>query len=184
MSQQLSKLWLLGPPFAIAVSALTYYAMFPSFRNWVDARVPWVATHVGVHLPARDDDELVRRMQAAGKAQPNSATPELQEPVDATRPPITAPPKPNYLTTEGTVDLPKLAANSADWPKTVALVKAREFPAVVEGKVVGNALVPKGTEVRLVRIKAGKLGLEYRGGGTWAEVGETDLAERVPRGEQ
>jgi hypothetical protein len=66
----------------------------------------------------------------------------------------------------------------------VALVKAREFPAVVEGKVVGNALVLKGTQVHLVRIEAGKLGLDYRGGGIWADVVETDLAERVPRGER
>ena len=184
MSQQLSKWWLLGPPFAIAVSLLTYYAMFPGVRSWVDARVPWVATHIGVYLPARDDDERVRRMKAAGQAQSEGATQEQAVPADLTPPPPPPPPKPHYLTADGTVDLPKLAANRTDWPKTVALVKAREFPAVVDGKVVGNALVPKGTEVRLLKIEGSKLGLEYRGGGAWAQPSETDLAERVPAGER
>src|SRR4051812_432354 len=60
MSQQLSKWWLLGPPFAIAVSVLAYYAVFPSFRGWVDARFPWAAAHVGIYLPARNGEEQVR----------------------------------------------------------------------------------------------------------------------------
>ena len=56
MSRQLSRLWLLGPPFAITVSVLAYYAMLPSFRRWVDKHFPWAAVHVGVYLPALDDD--------------------------------------------------------------------------------------------------------------------------------
>src|SRR4051812_7224175 len=117
MSQQLSKWWLLGPPFAIAVSALAYYAMFPSFRGWVDGRLPWVAAHVGVYLPVRDDEARVKRMHAA-------ATQEQEAPPEPTPAPPLPPPKPNYLTVEGTVDLPMLSANQPDWPKAVALLKA------------------------------------------------------------
>ena len=66
----------------------------------------------------------------------------------------------------------------------IALRKAREFPAVVEGKAVGNVIVPKGTEVHLLKIEGGKLGLEYRGGGVWAGVDETDLADRLRSAER
>ena len=77
------------------------------------------------------------------------------------------------------IDLAKLSANQADWPKAVLLRKATEFPAVVDGKVVGKIIVPKDTEVHLLKIEAGKLGLEYRGGGLWADTDDTDLADRL-----
>ena len=175
MSQQLSKWWLLGPPFAITVSILAYYAAFPSFRGWVDSHFPWAATHIGIYLPERDEARVKRLRAAAAtreQAQPAAPTPS---PVPAVPPP---PPAPTYLTPEGTVDLAKLSANHADWPKAVILRKAKEFPAVVDGKAVGNITVPKGTEVHLLKIDAGKLGLEYRGGGAWADAEETDLADR------
>ena len=176
MSQQLSKLWLLGPPFAIAVSILAYYAVFPSFRTWVDNHFPWAATHVGVYLPVRNSDEQRQRLRGKGITQ----EPKPAEPVAAATPaPATPPPKPVYVQADGSLDLPKLAANHADWPKALTLRAAREFPAVVDGKSVGNVIVPKGTEVHLMKIEAGKLGLEYRGGGAWAEPAETELAEQV-----
>jgi hypothetical protein len=61
----------------------------------------------------------------------------------------------------------------------VLLKKAQEFPAVVAGKVVGKVEAPTGTEARLMSIQDGKLGVEYRGGGAWVAVEETDLAQRL-----
>ena len=177
MSRQLSKWWLLGPPFAITVSVLAYYAMFPSFRRWVDTRFPWAALHIGIYLPRRDGDDQSERMRSA--VMPADRTP----PINATSVPISptraSPPVPAYVTAEGILDLAKLSANRADWPKAVVLRKAKEFPAVVDGKSVGKITVPKDTEVHLLKIEVGKLGLEYRGGGVWADADETDLAERL-----
>jgi hypothetical protein len=174
MSQQLSKWWFMGPPFAIGVSLLAYYAVFPSFRGWVDGHFPWAASHIGIYLPARDADEQFKRRSTAVKPM----VPVAPTPAPAPPPPA-RPPAPVYLTADGGVDLEKLAANRADWPKAVVLRKAKGFPAVVDGKAVGSAILPKGTEVHLLKIEAGKLGLEYRGGGAWADVDETDLADRM-----
>ena len=177
MSRQLSRLWLLGPPFAITLSVLAYYAMLPSFRRWVDKRFPWAAAHVGIYLPALDDDDQSERMRSAvrpaDQRQPISTNPSPDSPA-------LAPPRaPTYLTANGMVDLARLSANQADWPKAVLLRKAKEFPAVVDGKAVGKIIVPKDTEVHLLKIEAGKLGLEYRGGGLWADTDDTDLADRL-----
>ena len=174
---QLSRLWLLGPPFAITVSILAYYVAFPSVRAWTDAHFPWMAEHIGSHLPVRGGEVRVQRPKTV------AALP-MREPQPGPTPlPVPAPPpppvKPVYLLADGAVDLPTLSANPADWPKVLALRKAREFPAVAGGKAVGNILVPKGTEVKLLKIEAGKLGLEYHGGGAWVGTDETDLAERL-----
>jgi hypothetical protein len=75
----------------------------------------------------------------------------------------------------------KLASDRTAWPKTVTLKTAREFPAVVNGKVAGKIAVPAGTEANLVSIQGGKLGVEYGGGGAWFAADETDLAQRLSR---
>ena len=172
---QLSRLWLLGPPFAIVVSILAYYVAFPSVRGWMDAHFPWMAEHIGSHLPVRGGEVREMRPKTVA-AMPVREPVPTPPPVPATPPP---PVKPVYLSADGAVDLPTLSANPADWPKVLALRKPHEFPAVVEGKAVGNVIVPKGAEVKLLKIEAGKLGLEYRGGGAWVGVDETDLAERL-----
>src|SRR4030095_11776127 len=84
-----------------------------------------------------------------------------------------------YRSNAGAVDLPKLAADPASWPKTVKLKKAHEFPAVVDGKAVGKIQAPSGSETRLVAIQSGRLGLEFRGGGAWVAPEETDLSEQL-----
>ena len=59
------------------------------------------------------------------------------------------------------------------------LKKAVEVPAVVGGKEVGKVTVTAGTEVNMARIKDGKVGIEYQGGGVWLTPEETDVMERV-----
>ena len=72
-----------------------------------------------------------------------------------------------------------LAADPTAWPRTVRLKKAVEIPAVVGGKEVGKVTVKAGTEVSLARIKDGKVGIEYQGGGAWLTPEETDVMERA-----
>ncbi len=71
-----------------------------------------------------------------------------------------------------------LASDPDSWPRTVHLLKAVEFPAVVGGREVGKALVKAGSEVKLVRIQNGSLGVEYQGGGAWVKPSDTDFLQR------
>ena len=75
--------------------------------------------------------------------------------------------------------LESLAAQPALWPKTVALKSGVDFVAVVNHEPVGTVRVPPGTEVRLMKISNGRLGLEYQGGGAWVIPQLTDLVDRV-----
>jgi hypothetical protein len=83
---------------------------------------------------------------------------------------------------DGRVDFAKLAADRTAWPSTVRLKKKREFPVVINGKQVGKVEAPVGTETRLVTLEGGHLGLEFRGGGAWVPLEETDLAKRLGGG--
>ena len=180
MSQPISKLWLLGPPFAIAISAFVYYAQFPWARKWVDDRFPWVEVNIGRRL------REIPGQATAGPPRVHSTTrmstpvaeisPVAPEPAPA---PAATPAPPSYLAADGRVELEKRAADRTAWPRMVTLKKPRRFPAVVNGKVVGHVEAPVGTELNLVSIQNGQLGVEYRGGGAWMPVEETDLAQRL-----
>ncbi len=175
MSSKASILWLAGPPVAVFVSALVYYAKFDTARTWVDARVPWVAENIGKHLPPLAINEQTADAEEA----------PVLSPADATSAAVAQPPavaQPVFLTADGAVRLDLLAANKTAWPKKIALRKAMEFPAVVAGKTVGKVTAPAGSVTHMVAIQGNKLGLEYRGGGAWAEVSETDLAEQLRAG--
>ena len=73
----------------------------------------------------------------------------------------------------------RFAANPSLWPKKVKLRKTIEFPAVLNGKVVGKIQAPPGTEANLRKIKDQQLGVEFQGGGAWVPVSETDLMDQV-----
>lgn len=171
MSNRISRLWLLGPPVAILISLLAYYATFPSVRQWVDARFPWVEENIGSRLRQPKASPAPRRVAAA--PMPETRGEPMADPA--------RPAAPSFLAADGSVDVTKLAADRSAWPPTVVLKAAKEFPAVVGGKVVGKVNVPAGTEAKLVSIQDGKLGLEYQGGGAWLAIEETDLAKRLAR---
>jgi hypothetical protein len=65
------------------------------------------------------------------------------------------------------------------WPKTVYLKAPVDFPAVLEGKVVGKLRAAAGAEARVVKVSGGKVGVEYRGGGAWLDFDRTDFVERA-----
>ena len=177
MSKPISRLWLLGPPAAIVLSLLVYYAKFQSVRRWVDTRFPWVEENIGSHLSSFTDGS--RGSTAPHRTAASSAITAPSEPNLEPARPISARGVPSFFALDGTLDLKKLAADRGAWPQTVILRKAMAFPAVVNGKVVGKVEVPTGTEAKLVSIKDGKLGVEYRGGGAWLAVDETDIAQRL-----
>ncbi len=179
MSKPISRLWLLGPPVAILISLLAYYAMFRSMRQWVDARFPWVEVNIGRRLPPFAD--APRPSPAPRRIATSAAPSPPSEPLPEPPRPVATPAPPSFLSADGTVDVKKLAADRSAWPPTVVLKTAKEFPAVVDGKVVGKVNVPIGSEARLVAITDGKLGVEYQGGGAWLTVEETDLAQRLRR---
>lgn len=179
MSKPISRLWFLGPPAAILLSGLVYYAKFNSVRRWVDTRFPWVEDHVGSHLPPLADES--RAASPPRRVATPAPPPNPSEPAPDPQRSIAPPAAPSFLTPDGRVDMTKLTANRSAWPPAVALKTAKEFPAVVNGKVVGRVEVPAGTEARLISVQDGKLGVEYRGGGAWLTVEETDLAQRLRR---
>ena len=107
-------------------------------------------------------------------------TPEPSAPLIAT---AEATPAPEEVVTpkpaDETVDLAQLSQSPAEWPKTVVLKKAVEFPAVFNGKVLGSVKTSPGTPVRLTTIQAGKIGVEYHGGNAMVEVDDTDLIAQI-----
>jgi hypothetical protein len=163
MANRPNALSALAPIILIVVAGFVYYAKYHWARTWVDERFPWVKENVGSRLPS-----LVVAVGPDGQPIESDETAAQGDP----------PPR-QFVSSEGGVDLPKLAAEPAAWPKTVKLKKPREFPGVVDGKAVGKVLAPAGSETRLVRIQSGKLALEFRGGGTWVAPEETDLRERL-----
>jgi len=165
MANRPSAFSVLVPLLLILIAGFVYYAKYHWARAWVDERFPWVKENVGSHLPS-----LVINVGPDGQPVDANASGSAPQEVPATAP---------YISSERGVDLTKLAADPASWPKTVKLKKAREFPAVVDGKAVGKIQAPSGSETRLVTIQSGRLGLEFRGGGAWVAPEETDLSERL-----
>lgn len=177
MRNEISKLWLLGPPFAILLTLFVYYAQFRVARNWVDARFPWVKENIGEKLKPLDAD--APRRVVVSKPSADLLPPESDQRPDPAA--ALPPPAPTYLLPDGRVDLEGLAADRAAWPKTVKLKKPQTFPAVVSGKVVGKVEVLAGAEVNLVAVEKTQLGVEYGGGGARVPVEDTDLPARLRR---
>ena len=134
----------------LVVGAVSYWKV-KGTRDFVDQKMPFVK-------------ETLSRFGAA----PADAPSDASSTTDAV--PAPAPALMTFQT---------LAADPTAWPRAVRLKKAVEIPAVVGGKEVGKVMVKAGTEVNLARIKDGKVGVEYQGGGAWLEPDETDLMERV-----
>ena len=169
MNNRPSVFSVLAPFLLILIAGFVYYAKYHWARTWVDERIPWVKENIGSRLPS-----LVIAVDANGNPiEESSAATGATNGGESTA--LTA----RYVSGAGVIDLAAFAADRASWPKTVKLRKAREFPAVVDGKAVGKIEAPAGSEARLVAVQAGKLGLEFRGGGAWITPEETDLAMRL-----
>lgn len=161
-------LWTFALLASLVFLAFAYYVKSQTMRSAIDARLPWVAANVGSRLPQFEETVIIKT-----EPKKDSAPAPLVANVPPATPTPAAPAEPEVF------DLNKLAADRASWPAKVTLNKAKNFPAVVNGKVVGELVAPAGTEVGLVKISGGKLGVEYQGGGAWLFVEETDVIART-----
>ena len=186
MKKSPSKLWAFGPPIAVILLAMAYYINTPSFRDMVDARLPfvhqWMAPLARQPKVVMIDDSQpdARRPSLEGSQRP--ATPKPEAPTHSALPP-SKPPTPsghaNSSPADQESDLKSLFTDRSCWPKVVTLQRRVEFPAVANGKVIGKLTAPPGTIANLVVVKDGKLGVEYRGGGAWLDVKDTDALARL-----
>jgi hypothetical protein len=162
----------IGLPVSLLILAFAYYKYVPTARAWIDARTPLGKQFFGRFVS--DSGQGADNAAPAGDAGNQSDIPGISQNS------APAPGGPAPVQQPVVYDLQTLAQNSSLWPRQVRLRKATKFPAVVDGKEVGSLVAPSGTEVNLLKIQQGKLGLEYKGGGAWLAADDTDLATRVP----
>ena len=134
------------------------YARLPAFRGTVDTKAPWFKEKVGHYLV---------------KSKPGD--PADGSGGDASAPGGTGP----GGMSQPTFTIATFEAHPESWPKTLALMKPSEFPAVLDGKKVGTVTAPAGAQVELVDVKNGRLGVKFQGGGAWLLPDATDLKQRV-----
>jgi hypothetical protein len=156
-----NNLYALFAFFAVVLVGIAY-ARVPPFREFADAKAPWFKQNIGHYLVGSAPGGDARA--TGGDAQTPGG--------DAA--------DPNSVTGKKGVDFADFAAHPASWPKTLAIKVDTQFPAVINNKMVGSVRAPAGSEVHLVSVENGKLGVEYRGGGAWVKPEATDLSERVP----
>ena len=172
MSTKPSLFWSIALPFSLLILAAAYYIKVPSARRFIDAHTSlgheWFGRYVSqpqvIELPAEKPPAY-----SGGAGAIIDPTPKISPA------PIPAAPEP--------FSLQKLAGDPSHWPKKVVLKKAVTFPAVVNGKVVGNLIAPAGSEASVKAIRDGKIGVEYQGGGAWLAVEDTDLVARATGGQ-
>jgi hypothetical protein len=182
MRKSPNKLWALGPPLSLLLLAFAYYAKVPSFRDIVDRHFPWAKEHLAQFVP---EPSVVMIKDPAKPAETEPAPPNPDDASPATSSAGVAKKKTKAKSTpapkaqEEPLTMERFAATPSLWPKKVKLLKTIEFPAVLNGKVVGKVQAPAGTEANLRLIKDQQLGVEFRGGGAWVPIAETDLMDQV-----
>jgi hypothetical protein len=169
---------LLCLPLALIVLASAYYIKMPDVRKTVDARVPWVGDLLGrfvqepkivvIGAPAPKPEEEPEPTSAKATPRAEVAGPKI---VLSTPTPA---PSPRRI-----FDLKDLAGRRSDWPAKLMLTKATAFPAVTQGKVIGSLTAPSGSEVKLMTISGGRIGVEFQGGGAWVLAEDTDIVRRT-----
>lgn len=121
------------------------------------------------------------------------ATPPPATPIPATPTPVvvkvtptpvpvvmaTPPPATPAPATPLPLDLVTVARTPALWPAQVLLVEAKSFPVSFNGRVVGEAKVPVGTALRLLRVGAQQVEVEYQNQRHLLPATATDLMPRA-----
>jgi hypothetical protein len=121
-------------------------------------------------------------LKSAPHIAPAEATPAPSTPApEATPVPTATTPAPSTPVVEAPKPAPDplawLLRNKDHWPEEVTLLKATEFPAVVQGKVYGSVKAPVGTEVQLVELTQHAAGVVYNGGGARVPIEVTNLLD-------
>jgi len=104
-------------------------------------------------------------------------TPKPATPTPTPTPKVTASATPKPASAE--VDLNTLSNTPAEWPKKVILKEAVTFPVIINGKPVGEAQIPPGREVDLVKVEPTEVTVQFQGAMQRIPVKSTDLIERV-----
>jgi len=194
MAESMKTLWqTLLIVISLAVALAIGYTQIPGFKDFVDAKCPWVKEQTS-GAPASEPAPAAAATTGTSVAEPvaggTAAEPAAKATPEATPAPEPAPtPTPEEVKPE--ITFTQIAANRKLWPKTVRLKKEVTFPAVFEGKQVGQLPVAAGKIVRLQFITNGVLTVSYTPDGNMDSAGatrvppeDTDLVERVNKAAQ
>ena len=176
--QHSSIFWRLSLVVSVVLLAAASYYKVPPFRHFVDEKCPWVKEQLTKYGIEFAEGPL------AAPTSPSNPSSQALQPIEEVRNNASSNPsgpgKP--------VDVYKLTADLSQLPKTVTILSPVVFPAVTNGKANGKLRVPAGTEVQLVRVGGGKLGVVFTPDGTtanasgaWVWPEETDLSERLKK---
>jgi hypothetical protein len=118
----------------------------------------------------------------------NSQKPIVNEEVISPAPPVEKDPEPSILTESAHVSNPPLSSGT-EWilshgevlPKDVNLAKAVEFPAILNGKVIGSIKKPSMAVVKLEKIDLTNAIVSFNGGRTTISNDSIDINELVVR---
>ncbi len=80
---------------------------------------------------------------------------------------------------EAPLDFEMIANTPAVWPKQVTLVRVTPIPVVINGKLAGQAQLPAGTVLRLLRIAGTQVEVEYQNARQIIPAASTDLVSRA-----
>lgn len=101
------------------------------------------------------------------------ATPEPTPMPVVVATPTPAPPTPPPL------DLATVTQTPGLWPAQIALTQAHSFPVMIGGRVAGEAKVPPGTAMKLVRVFGPQVEVEYQNALHRVPTDSTDLMPRA-----
>lgn len=114
---------------------------------------------------------------------PPPATPEpvivkaTPTPTPTPAPVVMATPTPTP--TPPPLDMTMVARAPGLWPKQISLVQPINFPVVLNGRVVGQAMAPVGTVLRVLRVGAQQVEVEYQNNRQVVPVASTDLYQKA-----
>ena len=176
----------LGLPLSGLLLITALYVKKPGARDFIDQKLPWVKETIGQYAPPFEVRLVKVKPPAPAPVEeippPKKGSAFALPPATPLPPPVvektSSPPMPKA----DPFDLEKLCADPSRWPKTVRLKAPVDFPAVLEGRVVGKLRAAVGTETRVVKVSGGKIGVEYHGGGAWLDFDRTDFLERARQG--
>ncbi|EDY16435.1 hypothetical protein CfE428DRAFT_6054 [Chthoniobacter flavus Ellin428] len=115
-------------------------------------------------------------------ATPPPATPEpVVVKATPTPPPVVvvATPPPTPVPTPPPLDITMVVRTPALWPQQVLLVQPVTLPVILNGRNVGEAKVPVGTALRVLRLGAEQVEIEYQNARYTIRVASTDLMQRA-----
>ncbi|MEP6671124.1 MAG: hypothetical protein ABJF10_18330 [Chthoniobacter sp.] len=122
-------------------------------------------------------------MIAVATPVPVTPPPSTPEPVVVIATPTPAPvvvvATPTPAPTPPPLELAAVVRTPALWPPQVTLVQAVTFPIVLNGRVAGEAKIPVGTALRLLRVGNQSVEVEYQNARQVVPVASTDLMQRA-----